>query len=226
MMPKRPHPADAFNAGIVAAAIEWTAHMPAGERPTERFTDRSAAEAAAQRLAARFRRPALVYAVNAAGRSALAATISPIKETAMPKTTKPAAARTEKAPATEKAPKSAKAAKPASGRRAASARAAAVAQTVPEKPALAAAVAKPTSKRAAALEAAQRGEMPAAPDFSAPTHARFRKKLAEVVALAEAGDIEGLRAFQINPVSTSPKAIDRFRALSIEALQHHSCARK
>ncbi|MCP6582410.1 hypothetical protein NL505_28690, partial [Klebsiella pneumoniae] len=63
--------------------------------------------------------------------------------------------------------------------------------------------AKPLGKRAAALAAAQRGELPAAPDFSAATHTRFRSRLAEIVAMAEAGDIAGLRAVVINPISTS-----------------------
>lgn len=79
---------------------------------------------------------------------------------------------------------------------------------------------KPASgKRAAILEAAQRGELPAAPDFSAPTHARFRKKLAEIVALAEAGDVPGLKAITINPVSSSPKAMDKYRNLAVIALE-------
>jgi hypothetical protein len=37
--------------------------------------------------------------------------------------------------------------------------------------------------------------------------------------LAKAGDLNGLRAFQINPVSTSPKAIARYRDLCIMALE-------
>lgn len=78
---------------------------------------------------------------------------------------------------------------------------------------------KPTGKRAAILEAAQRGELPAVPDFSAATHTRFRKKLGEVVALVEAGDLEGLRSFHVNPVSSSPKAIARYRDLAVIALE-------
>lgn len=73
-------------------------------------------------------------------------------------------------------------------------------------------------KRASAVAAAERGELPPAPDFSAATHARFRKRLAEIVALAGAGDIAGLRAVQINPVSTSPKAMARYRDLAVVAL--------
>ncbi len=61
-------------------------------------------------------------------------------------------------------------------------------------------------KRQAILDQAKTGALPDAPDFSKPTHARFRAKLAQFVALAEASDIAGLQAFKINPVSSSPKA--------------------
>ncbi len=50
------------------------------------------------------------------------------------------------------------------------------------------------------------------------THARFRAKLAHIVALAEAGDIAGLQAFEINPVSSSPKAMARYRDLCVIAI--------
>lgn len=298
-MTKRPHPADEFNAKVIADAVEWTAFTQAGGRITERFNDRPAAEAAAQRLANQFRRPALVYAISAEGRSALAATINPQKET--PAMTSNATAalngaqiaqlsailtgggfkRANSRDAAEKRfrnlaadsgidadkalrlpfeqarshveymakiaaaglnmreadeiaashPEDIEAAVEAAPaitarlkRRAAAdlavkagpadaEKVAAKAVRAPKAP-----DAKPAGKRAAVLEAAQRGEMPAAPDFSAPTHARFRKKLDEVVALAKAGDIEGLRAFTINPVSTSPKAIDRYRNLCVLAL--------
>jgi hypothetical protein len=75
-----------------------------------------------------------------------------------------------------------------------------------------------TGKRKAIIEQAQAGALPAAPDFSKPTHARFRAKLAKLVALAEAGDLEGLKAIEINPVSTSPKAMARYRDLAIIAI--------
>lgn len=74
-------------------------------------------------------------------------------------------------------------------------------------------------KRKAIIEQAQAGALPSAPDFSKPTHARFRAKLAKLVALAEAGDIEGLKAIEINPVSTSPKAMARYRDLAIIAIE-------
>ena len=60
--------------------------------------------------------------------------------------------------------------------------------------------------------------MPQPPDFSKPTHARFRAKLDQIVALAEAGDIAALQAFEINPVSSSPKAMARYRDLSVIAI--------
>ena len=76
-----------------------------------------------------------------------------------------------------------------------------------------------TGKRKAIIEQAQAGALPAAPDFSKPTHARFRAKLAKLMALAEASDLEGLKAIEINPVSTSPKAMARYRDLAIIAIK-------
>jgi len=73
-------------------------------------------------------------------------------------------------------------------------------------------------KRQAILNQAQNGALPQAPDFSKPTHARFRAKLAQIVALAEAGDIAGLLTFEINRVSSSPKAMARYRDLCIIAI--------
>jgi hypothetical protein len=61
--------------------------------------------------------------------------------------------------------------------------------------------------------------MPAPPDFSAATHARYRKRLAEVVALARAGDLKALVDYSINPYSTSPKAIAHYRDLCVLALK-------
>jgi hypothetical protein len=78
---------------------------------------------------------------------------------------------------------------------------------------------KPAGKRAEILAAAQAGKLPEPPDFSAATHTRFRKKLEEVIALAKAGDLKGLKAYAINPISSSPKAIDRYRNLAVIALE-------
>ena len=73
-------------------------------------------------------------------------------------------------------------------------------------------------KRQAIRDQAQTGALPQAPDFSKPTHARFRAKLAQIVALAEASDIGSLQAFEINPVSSSPKAMSRYRDLCVIAI--------
>jgi hypothetical protein len=85
---------------------------------------------------------------------------------------------------------------------------------------------KAPGKRAAIEAAAAAGTLPAAPDFSAETHKRFRGKLAEVVALVEAKDIKGLKAYAINPISSSPKAIDRYRNLAVIALEAQAAAAK
>jgi hypothetical protein len=73
-------------------------------------------------------------------------------------------------------------------------------------------------KRQAIRDQAQTGALPQPPDFSKPTHARFRTKLAQVVTLAEAGDIAALQAIEINPVSSSPKAMARYRDLCVIAI--------
>jgi hypothetical protein len=85
------------------------------------------------------------------------------------------------------------------------------------------AVAAPAiGKRQAILDQARTGALPQAPDFFKPTHARFRAKLAQIVALAEAGDIAALQAFEINPVSSSPKAMARYRDLCVIAITARS----
>jgi len=78
----------------------------------------------------------------------------------------------------------------------------------------------PHRRRDADIEAkALQGELPPPPDFSAPTHARFRAKLAELVEMAGKADATGLRAIRINPVSSSPKALARYRDLAVMAIE-------
>jgi hypothetical protein len=78
----------------------------------------------------------------------------------------------------------------------------------------------PRRRRDADVEAkARQGELPPPPDFSAPTHARFRAKLASLVELAGKADATGLRAISINPVSSSPKALARYRDLAVLAIE-------
>lgn len=69
-----------------------------------------------------------------------------------------------------------------------------------------------------ALEAARAGELPAAPDFSKPTHVSGRKWLAEAVALQAAGDLEGLRVLVYDPEGSTGGALHRFVRFSIAAL--------
>jgi hypothetical protein len=62
------------------------------------------------------------------------------------------------------------------------------------------------------LASAQSGVLPPVPNFKAETHKRFHPKLAEVVALVEAGDAEALRAYTYAGfVSSSPRAILKYR---------------
>jgi len=69
-----------------------------------------------------------------------------------------------------------------------------------------------------AEEMAAKGKVPPPMDWSADTHTRFRPILADIVKAAKAGDVKALRAIKINPVSSSPKAADRYRGLCIKAL--------
>ena len=74
-------------------------------------------------------------------------------------------------------------------------------------------------RRAALLEEAAAGILPLVPDFTAQTHRSYRKKLLEVVALVQASDIEGLKAYKMEPKSSSRKAICKYRDLAITALE-------
>lgn len=78
---------------------------------------------------------------------------------------------------------------------------------------------RPLGKRAQAEADARAGKLPAAPDFSAATHKPYRKRLAETVALVDAGDIAALEAMEIKTYSSSPKAIARYRDLAVLALK-------
>jgi hypothetical protein len=88
----------------------------------------------------------------------------------------------------------------------------------PEKPAR-----KPQAPRgrhAELLAAAEKGAQPPPPDFTAETHKPYRKRLAALVALVEAGDLAGLEAAELPPPrSTSPKALHRYRDLAATALK-------
>jgi hypothetical protein len=203
-MARKPHPADIANAQIITLAVRFDValFLGAGRYATASATSLEAAKREADRLVAEHPngRPALIYGVTAEGRSGL---ITPtMMETEMAKTTKKASTKSaakSKAKAKAKPAKKTAAARPANGK------------GEPK--------AKPFGKRAAIIAAAQAGKLPPVPDFSAATHTRFRPKLEEVVALAKASDLKGLRAFKYEGfMSTSPRAIMRYRDLCIIAL--------
>ena len=196
---RKPHPADVANANIVAAAVrfELALFLGMGRYATDTAETIEEALAKADRLVAMHpngRRP-LIYGVTADGRSGLVtnAMLSSMED--------PMKSRAKRSTAK-------RAAKPAAGKKA-------------QKPAAKQerVSTRPLGKRAAIEAAAREGKLPEPPDFSAETHKRFRNKLASVVEVAKAGDLKGLRAFEINPVSSSPKAIARYRDLCIIALE-------
>lgn len=79
-MAKAPHPADEFEAKVIAEADHWTAFQMRGPTDREKATrpTREEARAEAQRMVREHpTRPAMIYAVNAAGRQALAETVQP-----------------------------------------------------------------------------------------------------------------------------------------------------
>lgn len=76
-------------------------------------------------------------------------------------------------------------------------------------------------KRTRSAATDERG-CPIAPDFSAATHAPHRKKLVRLIELFDNGDIAGLRSVQINPTSTSPRALLRYRDAAVAFLGRES----
>jgi hypothetical protein len=83
----------------------------------------------------------------------------------------------------------------------------------------AAAKPKTIGKRAQIEADAAAGKLPTPPDFSAETHARFRKRLSEIEAFVKAGDIKALKADTTEPKSSSRVALCRYRDLAIIALE-------
>jgi hypothetical protein len=196
---RKPHPADVANANIVAAAVrfELALFLGMGRYATDTAETIEEARAKADRLVAMHpngRRP-LIYGVTADGRSGL------VTDAMLSSMEDPMKSRAKRSTAK-------RAVKPAAGKRV---------QKPAPKPEPAST--RPIGKRAAIEAAAREGKLPEPPDFSAETHKRFRNKLASVVELAKAGDLKGLRAFEINPVSSSPKAIARYRDLCVIALE-------
>lgn len=236
-MPPKVHPADEAAARLIAGAERFEIALFRGQGSYAKACAASLdeARAAAARLEAEVAngRPALIYALDAGGRSALVtpATVQATEMHAMQKTysskfnAQRAAERAGIAPdriKVEKTPEgfvwreqpaaAAPVPEPAPAPRVKGRRLAAA------KPATEPKLRRRTSYEA--LEAdARAGRLPEAPDFRAATHARFRNKLARIVELAGAGDIAGLKAVEINPVSSSPRAMARYRDLCVMAIE-------
>ncbi len=198
---KKTHQADKHDRAAIAEAVRFVASIFIG---TGRYAKRETASLSEARVAAleledtfggNHRKP-LVYAILPAGNQVL-----------VPPDYNPSATQQEHP---IMATKSKKTAKPA-------------AKNTPAKKAAiakkAAAGTRPLGKRAAIEQAAKDGKLPTPPDFTAETHARFRPKLDELVKMVRAKDLKGLKAYKINPVSSSPKALDRYRNLAIIAIE-------
>jgi len=238
---RKPHPADIANANVVASAVrfEIALFLGVGRYATDTAETLDEARRKAARLVAMHRngRRPLIYGVTADGRSGLV--------TDMPNMEDPMKTYAKKFNA-QRAAKGAghnldevEIIKAKDGftwrvkrqrKSAADARDAKLAADPSREPPAdgathSAAPKRPLGKRAQIEADARAGKLPAPPDFSAATHARFRNKLASVVELAKAGDLKGLQAFQINPVSSSPKAIARYRDLCIVALETRAAQR-
>lgn len=88
----------------------------------------------------------------------------------------------------------------------------------PGQPAPAPATPAAATKRTRAPATAP-GEWPTPPDFTAATHKPYRAKLAALLAAASERDIAALNAVKINPTSSSPKALERYRIAAIAAIE-------
>ncbi|HET6378715.1 MAG TPA: hypothetical protein VFG05_10495 [Methylocella sp.] len=239
---RKPHPADVANANVVASAVrfEIALFLGVGRYATDTAATLAEAHSKAARLVAMHRngRRPLIYGVTADGRSGLV-TDTPNMESSMKTYAKKFNAQ-----------RAAKAAghnldevdiiKAKDGftwrvkrrrKSAADARDAKLAADPSREPPAdeakhSTAPKRPLGKRAQIEADARAGKLPAPPDFSAATQTRFRNKPASVIELAKAGDLKGLQAFQINPVSLSPKAIARYRDLCVIALEASRSSRE
>ncbi len=202
---KPPHPADLANAEVLAQAVRFDValFLGAGRYAKASAATLAEAEAEAARLAnahAASAKP-LIYGVTADGRSALVASPSPRG--------RPAAGYASRFSA-QRGARSVLGTGATEGRDFATAQDGEawswtpVASPAPTETALEVAAqasrppaherakaARSADRRAALLAEAQAGRLPPPPDFSAPTHARFRAKLAALVAMVEAGDAAG-----------------------------------
>ena len=76
-----------------------------------------------------------------------------------------------------------------------------------------------SAKNAELYMRAATGEMPTPPDFSSASYAPDKKRLQELVDLADAGDAAALRAYAIKVYYSAALEMDRFRHRCIIALE-------
>lgn len=96
------------------------------------------------------------------------------------------------------------------------------AKKTPKKAAPAIADEEPKARRgrhADELEAALKGKLPAAPDFTSPSRSRYRTRLKAITDLVRQKDIAGLKALAINPVDSANKIMARYRDHAVVALE-------
>jgi hypothetical protein len=238
---RKPHPADIANAKVVASAVrfEIALFLGVGRYATDTAETLDEARSKAARLVAIHRdgRRPLIYGVTADGRSGLVTDMPNMEDPMKTYAKKFNAQRAAKAAGHD--PEEIDIIKTKDGftwrakrqrKSAAEARDAKLAADLSREPPAgsakrSAAPKRPLGKRAQIEADARAGKLPEPPDFSAETHKRFRNKLAAVVELANAADLKGLRGFEINPVSSSPKAIARYRDLCIVALEARAAQR-
>jgi hypothetical protein len=196
-MPKKPHPADAAVDFSTATSFIVSLFLGRGKYVKNEVATIDAANEVAAKMNAESTngRLAMIYGRFADGSEKL---VGPIAF----------------APAKKKPAKSpmAKAKTARAGRKARAKAMDAAADAETAKPAR-------KAKAAPAAKPAPANGIPTPPDFSAKTHAPYRGRLEAVIALVEAKDIAGLKAFQIAPYSSSPRAIARYRDRAIAALE-------
>ena len=214
-MAKQAHPHIAADLAAIKAATEFTAYLrlSPSAKIVERFDTLAEAAKAARKIAAAHptRKP-LIYAITGNKETPVPAEIvaEALGEASQPGKGMSPATAGRLAVAAEDHARPAKAAK---------------SPKAAKGPAKSPGAARISAARREALEKAQAGKLPAPPNFEAETHRRFRPKLAELVALAKAGDAKGLRDYPIKPISTSPKALDRYRNLCVIALKAKAAKR-
>lgn len=195
---------EAYDAEVLANAVRFTASLflGRGKYANAEGTTREEIETYAEVLSAehpKVKSKPIITAFDAAGNQTVISGAA-YKAPKAPKAAKPAKAKAEKA---KKEPK-AKAEKPAK-------------EAKEKGPRM-------HAKTREALENAEKGILPTAPDMH--KWKPYQRRVDEVSALIEKGDIKGLTAYEIKPYDSGMQAIARFRDMAITALKAQKKAAK